>query len=45
MENTILDLFENEKLMPAKIAKKVKLTTAEVREILKKYNYLTIGRT
>ena len=45
MKNTILDLFENEKLMPAKIAKKVKLSTAEVQSILKEFGYLTKGRT
>lgn len=45
MKNTILDLFENEKLMPAKIAKKVKLSTAEVQSILREFGYLTKGRT
>lgn len=45
MKSTILDLFENEKLTPGKIAKKIKLSTAEVRDILKEFGYLTKGRT
>lgn len=45
MESTILDLFENEKLTVGKISKKLKISTLEIRKVLRKHNYLTEGRS
>lgn len=45
MENTILDLFENQKLTPGKISKKLKISIEKIRNVLEKHHYLTIGRT